>query len=129
MDSRINVREGPVYPQDLSVLLIEDMGREGPMGASELPGYAAAHRILLHYVAKMIALGIHDCIFVGLIVKANDIHELELSCHHNGRIGQDAGGGMIELENAVGIFWYVHGGQQIVILCIRVPQGGRYGYL
>ena len=68
-------------------MLIKNVCGEAPMSAEHLPSHHITHSQLhLSHIADMVALRIHDHVFVRLLKSQHYIHKLQLSRHHYGGV-------------------------------------------
>ena len=110
-----------MYPQDFLAKLVKDVRGEASVCAEHLSFEHVTHpQILLGHEAYVLPVRVHDHVFVGLLEPEHDIHELQLSRHHDSRVFQDVGGWMALVEDAIRILGYVDWREEIVVLWIGI---------
>ena len=63
----------------------------------------------------MVSFWIHYDIFIRLLESEHQIHHLQLSLHDDGGVGQDRGGRMTLVEDAMFVLGDVDGSEQVVL--------------
>lgn len=102
------------------------MRGEASMGSKPLPSHHVPHsQLSLRHVAQMLAPGIHDHVFIRLLEAQHQIHHFHPALDHDGGVGQDLGGRVARVEDAMGIFGQMDGSEEIVFGRVGVAEGVR----
>ena len=105
------------HPQDLFHVPIKHVRREAAMCPEPLPRQRIPNpKLLFCHEAQMVTFWIHNHISVCLFETDHQIHHLQLSLHDDGGVSQKACRGMSFLEDAMRVFWDVHGGEEVILV-------------
>ena len=97
------------------------MRGEASVCAEHLSLEHVAHpQVLLGHEAYMLPMRVHDHVFVGLLEPDHDVHELQLSRHHDSRVLEDICSWVALIKDAIRILGDVDWREQVVVLWIGI---------
>lgn len=103
-------------PENLLLFAVKDVGRETSMCLEHLACHCVTHAVfLLRQISNVISMGVHDDIAIGLLEPHENVHHLELALDDQGGIVEQSHCWVGFFEDAIGIFWDMNRGYEVVL--------------